>query len=104
MVAIDQRNTLKRMYAAVGQPDATDAELVAFKADVLGALDNASAVLIDPSYGVPALARLDAGRRSTGVLIAAEPSDRGTLRRRAPGHPRPRAGRGAGCGPAAGTR
>ena len=77
VVAIDQRNTLKRMYAAVGQPEVTDDELVSFKADVLGTLDNASAVLIDPSYGVPALARLG-GRPPTGVLIAAEPSDRGT--------------------------
>jgi tagatose-1,6-bisphosphate aldolase len=78
VVAIDQRNTLKRMYAAVGQPDVTDDELISFKADVLGELSNASAVLIDPSYGVPALARLDADRAHTGVLIAAEPSDRGT--------------------------
>jgi tagatose-1,6-bisphosphate aldolase len=78
VVAIDQRNTLKRMYAAVGQPDVTHDELVSFKADVLGELSNASAVLIDPTYGVPALAQLDAGRSRTGVLIAAEPSDRGT--------------------------
>jgi len=55
----------------------TDDELVAFKADVLGSLDNASAVLIDPSYGVPALSRLG-GRAPTGVLIAAEPPVRGT--------------------------
>jgi tagatose-1,6-bisphosphate aldolase len=45
---------------------------------VLGCMDNASAVLIDPSYGVPALSRLG-GRPPTGVLIAAEPSDRGTF-------------------------
>jgi len=77
VVAIDQRNTLKRMYAAVGQPDVTDDELVAFKADVLAVLDNASAVLIDPSFGVPALARLGADRPQTGVLIAAEPAERG---------------------------
>ena len=63
MVAIDQRNTLKRMYAAAGQPDVTDDELISFKADVLGCMDNASAVLIDPSYGVPALSRLGGRRR-----------------------------------------
>ena len=103
MVAIDQRNTLKRMYAAVGQPDATDDELVAFKADVLGALDNASAVLIDPSYGVPALARL-------GDAAPDRRADRGRavrprhVRRRAAGDPRPGAGRGLGARPAAGTR
>jgi tagatose-1,6-bisphosphate aldolase len=78
VVAIDQRNTLKRMYAAAGRPDVTDDELISFKADVLGCMDNASAVLIDPSYGVPALSRLG-GRPPTGVLIAAEPSDRGTF-------------------------
>jgi tagatose-1,6-bisphosphate aldolase len=76
VVAIDQRNTLKRMYAAAGRPDAADEELIAFKADVLGALDNAGAVLVDPSYGVPALARLGS-RPEVGVLVAAEPSDRG---------------------------
>ena len=76
VVAIDQRNTLKRMYAAVGQPDAPDTELVEFKVDVLTALDNASAVLIDPSYGVPALQQLG-GRRPAGILVAAEPADRG---------------------------
>ncbi len=78
VVAIDQRNTLKRMFTAAGRPDTTMDELVAFKADVLGALDNASAILIDPTIGVPALALLDPGRRRTGVLIAAEPSVRGT--------------------------
>ena len=78
VVAIDQRNTLKRMYAAVGQPDVATDELISFKADVLGALDNASAVLIDPSYGVPALARLGDRRPDCGVLIAAEPAVRGT--------------------------
>jgi tagatose-1,6-bisphosphate aldolase len=78
VVAIDQRNTLKRMFAAAGRPDVAADELVAFKADVLAALDNASAVLIDPSYGVPALARLGADHPPTGVLIAAEPTDRST--------------------------
>jgi tagatose-1,6-bisphosphate aldolase len=43
VVAIDQRNTLKRMYAAAGRPDVTDDELISFKADVLGCMDNASA-------------------------------------------------------------
>ncbi len=77
VVALDQRNTLRRMYAAAGQPDVPDEELVAFKADVLGALDNASAVLVDPSYGVPARTRAGAAT-GTGVLIAAEPAVRAT--------------------------
>ena len=77
VVALDQRNTLKRMYAAAGQPDPADDELISFKADVLSAVDNASAVLVDPGYGVPALARLGADRPS--VLIAAEPAERERL-------------------------
>jgi tagatose-1,6-bisphosphate aldolase len=75
---LDQRNTLRRMYAAAGQPDVPHEELVAFKADVLGALDNASAVLVDPDYGVPARARAGAAT-GAGVLIAAEPAVRATL-------------------------
>jgi tagatose-1,6-bisphosphate aldolase len=76
VVALDQRNTLRRMFAAAGQPDVPDEELVAFKADVLGALDNASAVLVDATYGVPARAR--AGATGAGLLIAAEPAVRAT--------------------------
>jgi tagatose 1,6-diphosphate aldolase/sulfofructosephosphate aldolase len=76
VVALDQRNTLRRMYAAAGWPDVPDEELVAFKADVLGALGNASAVLVDGTYGVPARAR--AGATGTGLLIAAEPAVRAT--------------------------
>jgi tagatose-1,6-bisphosphate aldolase len=78
VVAIDQRGTLRRMYAASGRPDAPAEELIAFKADVLGALDNASAVLVDPTFGVPALARLGDRASEYGVLVAAEPADRGT--------------------------
>jgi tagatose-1,6-bisphosphate aldolase len=73
VIALDQRNTLKRMFVAAGRPDPSDEELVAFKADVLAGVDNASAALIDPTYGVPALARVGA---STKALIAAEPANR----------------------------
>ncbi|HEX8520537.1 MAG TPA: hypothetical protein VF667_13165 [Pseudonocardia sp.] len=76
VVALDQRNTLRRMYAAAGQPGVPDDELVAFKADVLGALDNASGVLVDPDLGVPARAR--AGATRSGLLVAAEPAVRAT--------------------------
>jgi tagatose-1,6-bisphosphate aldolase len=77
IVAMDQRNTLRRMYAAVGFADPSDAELVAAKADVVSALrPAASAFLLDPTYGIPALAQLDAG--PAGVLVAAEPSSRGS--------------------------
>ena len=35
VVAMDQRGTCRRMYAAVGQPDVTAAEMTALKADIL---------------------------------------------------------------------
>ena len=56
IVAMDQRNTLRRMFAAVGQPDATDDDIRLAKVDVAAALTPlASAILLDPSYGVPAV-------------------------------------------------
>lgn len=73
VIALDQRNTLKRMFVAAGRPDPTDEELVAFKADVLAGVDNASAALIDPTYGVPALKSIGS---TTRALIAAEPANR----------------------------
>ncbi|HEY6932075.1 MAG TPA: hypothetical protein VI452_01650 [Marmoricola sp.] len=76
VLAMDQRNTLKRMYAAVGVENPAEDELVAFKADMLANLaGSASAFLLDPTYGVPALDVLDS--RDFGVLVAAEPSSRG---------------------------
>jgi tagatose-1,6-bisphosphate aldolase len=81
VVAMDQRNTLKRMYAAVGIDNPPHGELVDIKADVVAALaPSASAFLLDPTYGVPALAQVDAeARRGVGILVAAEPSDRQKL-------------------------
>jgi tagatose-1,6-bisphosphate aldolase len=76
VLAMDQRNTLKRMYAAVGVTDPAEEELVAFKADKLRALaGSASAFLLDPTYGVPALRSLQG--HDFGVLVAAEPPSRG---------------------------
>lgn len=76
VLAMDQRNTLKRMYAAVGIENPTDDELIDFKADLLSSLgQSASAFLLDPTFGMPALDRI--GERSFGVLVAAEPSSRG---------------------------
>ena len=75
VVAMDQRNTLKRMYAAVGVNDPSTEELVAIKADAVQALaPSASAFLLDPTYGIPALEQVaDEVRASLGVLVAAEP-------------------------------
>jgi len=77
VVAMDQRGTLRRMYAAAGRPDATAEEMTALKVDILEGLRGpASAFLVDPDLGVPALGRLGDGA-PFGTLIAAEPSNRG---------------------------
>ncbi|MFY0409468.1 hypothetical protein [Solicola sp. PLA-1-18] len=78
VVAMDQRNTLKRMYAAVGIDAPTHEELVDIKADVISALgDTASAFLLDPTFGTPALDLVgDRESRTFGVLVAAEPEVR----------------------------
>lgn len=80
IVAMDQRNTLKRMYAAAGVADPSDAELTAVKTDIIEALrGSASAFLLDPTYGVPALHAVSPGGPRFGVLVAAEPAERGTV-------------------------
>ncbi|GAA5170505.1 aldolase [Pseudonocardia eucalypti] len=77
IVAMDQRNTLRRMFAAV-EREATEEALGAVKADVIRALSPAaSAVLLDPDIGVPAVRGAGALAGGTGLLIAAEPSSRG---------------------------
>src|SRR5690349_7610384 len=77
IIAMDQRNTLRRMFAAVGI-EATDADLVRSKADVARALSPyASGILFDPTYGVPAVTGNDALAGSCGLLIASEPAERG---------------------------
>ena len=80
IVAMDQRNTLKRMYAAVGIADPSLEELTEIKADTVQALrGSASAFLLDPTYGVPALSELPVEGPAFGVLVAAEPSERGNV-------------------------
>jgi tagatose-1,6-bisphosphate aldolase len=80
IVAMDQRNTLKRMYHAVGIADPTLEELTEIKADTVQALrGTASAFLLDPTFGVPALAELPQDGPAIGVLVAAEPSERGNV-------------------------
>jgi tagatose-1,6-bisphosphate aldolase len=76
IVAMDQRNTLRRMLTDVGRPTDSD-ELRAFKVDVVRALSpSASAVLLDPEFGVPAVR--DAGALADGcaTLVAVEPAER----------------------------
>jgi tagatose-1,6-bisphosphate aldolase len=76
IVAMDQRNTLRRMFTAVGR-DGTDQELRDAKADVARALTPlASGLLSDPTYGVPAITEAGALAAPCGLLVAAEPAER----------------------------
>src|SRR5882757_1439886 len=78
IIAMDQRNTLRRMFTAVGF-DASDDDLCTAKADVARVLTPAaSGLLSDPTYGVPAITRAGALAPSCGLLVAAEPSERRT--------------------------
>jgi tagatose-1,6-bisphosphate aldolase len=76
IIAMDQRNTLKRMFAAV-DIDASEDDLRTAKADVARALTSAATgMLLDPTYGVPAVAEARALAPGCGLLVAAEPSIR----------------------------
>jgi tagatose-1,6-bisphosphate aldolase len=76
IIAMDQRNTLKRMFKAV-DIDASEEDVRAAKADVARALTPAaSAILLDPTYGVPAVTEAHALAPGCGLLVAAEPSIR----------------------------
>ncbi|GAA3359535.1 hypothetical protein [Saccharopolyspora gregorii] len=77
IVALDQRNTLRRMFTAAGQPIDDDL-LRAFKGDVIGGLSpSASGLLVDPDFGVPAAIADGNLAPGAGLAVAAEPSDRG---------------------------
>ena len=77
IIAMDQRNTLRRMFSAVGI-EATDDDLLRSKADVARALSPlASGILFDPTYGVPAITGNDALAETCGLLVASEPAERG---------------------------
>src|SRR6266699_2352695 len=76
IIAMDQRNTLRRMFTAVGL-DASDDDLRTAKADVARVLTPvASGLLSDPTYGVPAITAAKALAPGCGLLVAAEPSER----------------------------
>jgi tagatose-1,6-bisphosphate aldolase len=76
IIAMDQRNTLRRMFTAVGL-DASDEDLRTAKADVARVLTPAaSGLLSDPTYGVPAITQAQALAPDCGLLVAAEPSQR----------------------------
>jgi tagatose-1,6-bisphosphate aldolase len=76
IIAMDQRNTLRRMFKAL-DIDASDHDLRGAKADVARALTPAATgILLDPTYGVPAVTETQALAPDCGLLVAAEPSIR----------------------------
>jgi tagatose-1,6-bisphosphate aldolase len=76
IIAMDQRNTLRRMFKAV-DIEASDHDLRVAKADVARALTPAATgILLDPTYGVPAVTETQALAPDCGLLVAAEPSIR----------------------------
>jgi tagatose-1,6-bisphosphate aldolase len=78
IIAMDQRNTLRRMFAVVGI-EASDEDLRSAKTDVARVLSpGASGILLDPTYGVPAVTEAGVLAPNCGLLIAAEPSVRDT--------------------------
>lgn len=73
MVAVDHRETLCSMFESAGHAPVSDEELVDFKRGVLRAVSgSASAVLVDPRYGLPAIG--DAGELPPGcaLILAAD--------------------------------
>lgn len=73
IIAMDQRNTLRHMFEAVDiEPSEQDLRTV--KADVARALTPvASGMLLDPTYGVPAVTEAHVLASACGLLVAAEP-------------------------------
>lgn len=70
--AMDQRGSLRKMIASARGPGgvATDEDLIAFKTAVTKVLTRyATGILLDPEYGLPALAEKDP---RAGVLLAYE--------------------------------
>lgn len=77
IIAFDQRNTLRRMFSAVGI-EATDDDMREVKVEVTRALTpDATGILLDPQLGVGAVMGAGALAPGCGLLIAAEPTDRG---------------------------
>lgn len=74
ILAIDQRDSLRSMLAKAGLPNA-DADLSAFKVDVIDALSPlATGVLTDAEYGAGPAREQGALAVSAGLLIAADRS------------------------------
>ena len=79
IIAMDQRNTLRRMFQAVNL-EGTDDQLRDSKAAVARVLTaDASGILFDPTFGVPAATEAGAIAPTCGLLVAAEPAERGAF-------------------------
>jgi tagatose 1,6-diphosphate aldolase len=78
-LAMDQRGSLQKMLAKANPAGAADEDLVRFKTAVTEGLSpHASAILLDPEYGLPALPVKAAG---AGLLLAYEKSGYDTTTR-----------------------
>ena len=76
VLAMDQRATLRRMLDGAGMPS-SDADLVAFKVDVVQALAPlSSGVLLDADFGIGPVRDAGALPEDVGLVVAAEPVDR----------------------------
>jgi tagatose 1,6-diphosphate aldolase/sulfofructosephosphate aldolase len=79
IIAMDQRNTLRRMFVAAGLEGTVD-QLRDSKVAVARALTPYdSGILFDPTYGVPAATDAAALESTSGLLVAAEPAERGVF-------------------------
>jgi tagatose-1,6-bisphosphate aldolase len=79
IIAMDQRNTLRRMFVAAGLEGTVD-QLRDSKVAVARALTPyASGILFDPTYGVPAAREAAALAPTCGLLVASEPAERGVF-------------------------
>ena len=73
IVALDQRESLRTMFANVTQPPITDETLISFKISAAELLSPyASAMLFDHCYGMEALDVAKSTNSSCGVIVAAD--------------------------------
>lgn len=73
MVAIDHRETLSSMFESAGHAPVSDEELIDFKRCVVKAVSgSASAVLVDPAYGLQAIGDSSPLPPSCALILAAD--------------------------------
>ena len=73
MVAVDQREALRGMFAAHQSTPVSDAQLTKFKVDVARELTPyASALLVDQEFGLDAIVESKAMAKNSGLIAAAD--------------------------------